>query len=221
MPSERTRTITLHQPWASLIALGVKRIETRSWPAPEAAIGQRLLIHAAARMPGPGLRLGPGGPVVMEEWLVTAPGSGPYGDGRTPMLLDLPNQEAHPLPLGAIVGSCTLAASVPMVGTGESKIPQHHLHVADHDRTLWLNDADAPSVLNVTDQRPYGDFAPGRFAWLLEDVKPTTERCPACLGTGNAPDRNYGRSCRVCDGEQRCDPIPAKGSQRIWWWTHA
>jgi hypothetical protein len=25
------KALSLHQPWASLIALGVKRIETRSW----------------------------------------------------------------------------------------------------------------------------------------------------------------------------------------------
>lgn len=25
---------TLHQPWATLIAVGMKNVETRSWPAP-------------------------------------------------------------------------------------------------------------------------------------------------------------------------------------------
>lgn len=38
--------ITLHQPYASLIACGAKRIETRNWPAPPAIVGQRLAIHA-------------------------------------------------------------------------------------------------------------------------------------------------------------------------------
>ncbi len=27
---------------------------------------------------------------------------------------------------------------------------------------------------NIEDQRPYGDFTPGRYAWLLEDVRPIT-----------------------------------------------
>ena len=40
------RTITLDQPWASLIAAGVKRIETRHWPPPKIAIGKPLAIHA-------------------------------------------------------------------------------------------------------------------------------------------------------------------------------
>ncbi|WP_148133944.1 ASCH domain-containing protein [Candidatus Formimonas warabiya] len=33
---------TLWQPWASLIAEGYKKIETRSWKAPEKVIGQRI-----------------------------------------------------------------------------------------------------------------------------------------------------------------------------------
>ena len=47
--------ITLHQPWASLIALGIKTVETRSWPAPARLIGHTIVIHAgkrAVRKPG-------------------------------------------------------------------------------------------------------------------------------------------------------------------------
>ena len=42
--------ITLHQPWASLIALGIKTVETRSWPAPERLLGQTIAIHAGKRV---------------------------------------------------------------------------------------------------------------------------------------------------------------------------
>ena len=41
--------LTLHQPWASLIAHGVKTIETRSW-ASAAIVGERLAIHAGRRV---------------------------------------------------------------------------------------------------------------------------------------------------------------------------
>ena len=41
--------ITLHQPYASLIAAKVKREETRSRPPARAAVGQRIAIHAAKR----------------------------------------------------------------------------------------------------------------------------------------------------------------------------
>src|SRR5262245_41276788 len=43
--------ISLHQPWASLIGLGHKRIETRGWRPPAHALGQPLLIHAAKHWP--------------------------------------------------------------------------------------------------------------------------------------------------------------------------
>ena len=38
---------SLWQPWASLIAVGVKTIETRTAPAPADLIGQRVAIHAS------------------------------------------------------------------------------------------------------------------------------------------------------------------------------
>ena len=41
--------ITLWQPWAQLIADGVKRYETRSWKPPRHLIGKRIAIHAAKR----------------------------------------------------------------------------------------------------------------------------------------------------------------------------
>ena len=47
------RAITLHQPWASLIAHGVKGIETRSWPPPRSLVDQRIAIHAGKRIAGP------------------------------------------------------------------------------------------------------------------------------------------------------------------------
>ena len=43
------KAISLHQPWASLIAAGIKTVETRSWKPPDALIGQRIAIHAAKR----------------------------------------------------------------------------------------------------------------------------------------------------------------------------
>ncbi len=47
--SAAMRALTLHQPWASLIALGHKTTETRSWPAPKMLVGSRIAIHAAKR----------------------------------------------------------------------------------------------------------------------------------------------------------------------------
>ena len=43
--------ISLWQPWASFIAIGVKPYETRHWRAPPRFIGQTIAIHAAKRKP--------------------------------------------------------------------------------------------------------------------------------------------------------------------------
>lgn len=43
------KAISLWQPWASAIALGLKRFETRSWACPASLIGQPLAIHAAKK----------------------------------------------------------------------------------------------------------------------------------------------------------------------------
>jgi hypothetical protein len=43
------KALTIWQPWASLIMAGAKPWEFRSWHAPQWLIGQRMVIHAAAR----------------------------------------------------------------------------------------------------------------------------------------------------------------------------
>ncbi len=67
--------------------------------------------------------------------------------------------------------------------------------------------------------------AQGRWAWMLGDIKPTTERCPACWGVGlsgfslppGAPMSVL--RCRTCEGVGTCAPVPAKGRQKVWRWT--
>jgi len=76
------RAISLWQPWATAIAVGVKRYETRHWAPPGTAFGQPLAIHAAKRW-GP------------EERLFAA---------EEQMLGVLPEE----IPLGAIVAICRL-----------------------------------------------------------------------------------------------------------------
>ena len=49
----KVNALTLHQPWASLIAHGVKTIETRSWSPPRSAIGRLLAIHAGKQVARP------------------------------------------------------------------------------------------------------------------------------------------------------------------------
>lgn len=44
------KALTIWQPWASLIMVGYKPYEFRGWPAPAYVRGQRIVIHAGARM---------------------------------------------------------------------------------------------------------------------------------------------------------------------------
>ncbi|XP_044391906.1 uncharacterized protein [Triticum aestivum] len=46
----RNPCLTMHQPWASLLVHGIKRVEGRSWPSP---VTGRLWIHAASKVPDP------------------------------------------------------------------------------------------------------------------------------------------------------------------------
>ncbi|MES2903228.1 MAG: ASCH domain-containing protein [Pseudomonadota bacterium] len=43
------KTLTVWQPWASLVIEGAKPYEFRSWRPPASVIGQRIVIHAASR----------------------------------------------------------------------------------------------------------------------------------------------------------------------------
>lgn len=43
------KAISLWQPWASFIAIGIKPFETRDWPPPATLIGQRIAIHATKK----------------------------------------------------------------------------------------------------------------------------------------------------------------------------
>jgi hypothetical protein len=88
------KALTLWQPWATLIAIGAKTIETRSW-----ATDYRgpLAIHAAKRSP----RLNELTPEI-EDALVAA-GVREYGA----------------LPVGCVVATCNLAAIFP---TGQTQL---------------------------------------------------------------------------------------------------
>lgn len=41
------KSITIKQPWASLICKGIKDIENRTWSCPKKYIGERVLIHTS------------------------------------------------------------------------------------------------------------------------------------------------------------------------------
>jgi hypothetical protein len=213
------KALTVRQPWASLIACGAKTIETRSW---RTSYRGPIAIHAGKTIDG--IRTLPGDceGSVEGDWRYGYIGdyqasfcfrSGDEGRRGNAEMVKTDGASSAPdfegtLPLGAIVATARLVDCLPIIDDGPALAPYLNPALA----TLRLIDAhDGGTPIDIADQLPYGDFTPGRWAWLLEDAQPTTERCPYCMG--------IFFPCRRCaDGLLALHPIPAKGAQGLWEW---
>lgn len=130
------KALTLHQPWASLVAIGAKRIETRSWSTSYRGL---LAIHAAK---------------LWNDQLWRIASTGPIGIA----LLEARNGPDL-LPLGMIVARC-------------------RLHAVARIQEDYPMDDDVAAAMTPR-ERAFGDFTPGRFAWLLADVEALPQPIPA------------------------------------------
>lgn len=195
------KAIVVRQPWATLIALGVKTIETRPAPPngpmrpdgvrglPGLAVerGERVAVVAGASISGLGRSRRRGGrgtrTALGPAWEVEHDISGLLLRGES---LAWP----YRLPLGAVVCTVGVADALPIIDGGAVMRPK------DTDR--WLAQSwgrvgqplavvtRGPTVVDhrPTDQLPLGDFTPGRWGWMLTDPRP-------------------------------CDPVPCKGRQGV------
>lgn len=166
---DAVKALTLHQPWATLVAIGVKRIETRSWSTKYRG---PLAIHAAARVPG-----GPGH--CFSDVGDYHPWDSPAGWALTTHT----NQGDHwDLPLGAVLATCELVDVVPTTLRGPDGQPSI-MGINIWDRSEDGAYEDPPTgrrrVWSLRQNRPYGDFSLGRFAWLLDEIEPLAESIPA------------------------------------------
>jgi len=178
------RGLTLIQPWASAIAMGLKTIETRSWRTPYRG---RLLIHAGKK----------------------------NADPTKPVEFDCP--------LGVIVAVADLMDVVPIV----DKLPFLGVdaRAEDHTRCAMVDSEFEPCVRvwtfgvvagnpcwwssEGTQDVPWGDFTPGRYAWLLKNTQALLEplrsySCPECQGLGKRAfrlDTRSDRPCQSCNGK--------------------
>ncbi|MFN0093501.1 MAG: ASCH domain-containing protein [Dehalococcoidia bacterium] len=71
------RALTLTQPWAETVVVGLKRVETRSWPAPASAKGE-LAIHAGKGWTKEDQRFA--ARLWEEDWVKRAPHELPRGE---------------------------------------------------------------------------------------------------------------------------------------------
>ena len=144
------KALTIRQPWATLIALRQKQIETRGWSTRHRG---PIAIHAGKARPEPGEQIG--------DFMVCS-----Y-DG------DLYLQTAcvaYELTLGAVIATVQLVDVVPTERV--AFVPDRQGFFKGRS---WVRGAEAPGVeigvRALETELQYGDFGPGRYAWLLEDVQ--------------------------------------------------
>lgn len=133
------KAISIYQPWATLIAIGAKKYETRSWMAYHRGM---IAIHASARWNRDLARLCRVQPFmsalfnagyrVEHSWMGPKGSVGDYG-----------------LPLGCIVGVARLDVCSPTSDV------HGNLH-------KWMSELERV-------ERSFGDFSPGRHAYRLDD----------------------------------------------------
>jgi len=139
------KALTLHQPWASLIAMGIKTIETRSWSTKYRG---PLAIHAGKRKPSPA-----------EAMLLFE--SGVCSHLQVPLVWS----KSDPLvPYGAVVATCELVEVIP---TEECDVARSFRPPGG-----WRLGATRSWAQVSREAFAYGDFSRGRFAWLLGNIKP-------------------------------------------------
>ena len=116
------KVLSLLQPWASLVVIGAKKLETRAWSTDYRG---PLLIHASKGKAG--------------EIFVDEPAFKKY----------IP--EFKQLPFGFIIGKVTLTDII-RIGTGN----------------LQYVSGELINALSM-EEKAFGDYTPGRFAWILEN----------------------------------------------------
>ncbi len=155
------KAITLTQPWATLVAIGAKQVETRSWTTQYRG---PLAIHAAKGFPKSAKRL------VTDDWAFFSALNPQYVQadwvgGKRVVPPNAGRIVVAGLPVGYIVAICKLIDMIP---------------------TEVFN--AFPGSISAQ-ERAFGDYSPGRFAWVLEDI------------------------------EELVPPVEAKGALGLWNWT--
>lgn len=108
-----TKALSLTQPWATLVAIGAKRIETRSWSTNYRG---PLAIHAAKGFP---------------KWARETTYQRPFSSVMLQHDLRLVD-----LPLGAILATCTLADCVPTESIRGS-LSENEVAFGDYSDGRW------------------------------------------------------------------------------------
>jgi len=143
------KALTLTQPWASLMAIGAKKIETRSWRTPYRG---SIAIHAAKGFPGEVKRF-------CEAEVVCDALGWPRMGAITQASLNESARLIKSLPVGMVLATARLISCIPTREIEPEKI-------IEVDHLAGCGDFE------ITEQEyAFGNYDPGRWAWLFADVK--------------------------------------------------
>lgn len=161
------KAISLWQPWASLIACGAKPFETRHWAPPRDLIGTTIAIHAAKKIDKDARGLA-------EELIYGQHYDGGFdlADKLDASMKGIPDElmglfGMAAMPIGCIVATARLDAAFQL---GE---PAQGTAVPAASVVRRMVSRQMPECFTVR-YDGFGDYAPGRWAWLLRDVKSLT-----------------------------------------------
>jgi hypothetical protein len=145
------KAITILQPWASLIACGAKKIETRGWATKYRG---EIAIHAGKQWEMYRREITYREPFHSALWPnMTKDELALNGYGRTNLL-----------PVGAVIAIADLVDCVRIDGCvngqmGPFEVPVYKAEL-ENGKTIRGNEF------------MFGDYSIGRYAWILENVKP-------------------------------------------------
>lgn len=149
--------LSMWQPWASLVASGVKWLETRSWPPHRDLIGTRVAFASTGSMPKDAKDALRHGAPHFQALLDAVRAAGfEIGWDRKKLV--------HNLPLGEVLCTSMLLGSYPMLDAETATdLPERCLLIG-HGRLLLVR---PEGDIDATSQLPFGVFEPGRVAWHL------------------------------------------------------
>jgi len=165
------KAISLWQPWASLIAAGLKPYETRDWFPPAKLIGQKIAIHAAKKVDKGAAQFAEEIMYGQHADLGHAGADKISATFNKPGDFDWANLGMAPMPVGCVVATAKLAAAFKIGDTAR----EGSALTAKVTSAIWFYKTETPTSIRIDD---FGDYSPGRWAWLLTDVKAINPPAP-------------------------------------------
>ena len=151
------KALTLTEPWATLVAIGAKRIETRSWGTDYRG---PIAIHAAKGITGADVKFAFLDPVCRGALIA---GGVRFPEGARIPTLNTVFRGSR----GMVIATAELVHCV-RIREGHGPTPQ----------SLTEKWGCHP------DEMQFGDYTPGRFAWMLRDVVALPKPIPATGALG-------------------------------------